>query len=187
MKLSIRQTILQRRNRIPAHQWKQSSLQIHAHLRQWPVYQNARVVHIYVNKPQEVETKSIIHHCWQSGKTVIVPYLVPHSPVLGHSILSSFDQLITGTFDLQEPLPETRVPVDLASIDLVIMPGVVFDRKGGRIGHGRGHYDKFLSRIEAYLLGICFSFQIVPVLPQGSHDIPTDEILTEDGFIVNVD
>jgi 5-formyltetrahydrofolate cyclo-ligase len=184
MKLTIRQAMLQRRVRFPAPEWKQCSQQIQTHLRQWPVFKNARIVHIYVNIHQEVETRSIIRHCWQSGKTVIVPYLVPQSPVLGHSVLSSFDQLTSGTFDLREPLPESRVSVDLGIIDLVIVPGVAFDKKGGRLGHGGGYYDLFLSRIDATMLGICFSFQIVCELPQASHDIPMHAILTEEGFAV---
>ena len=182
-KHTIRQAMLRRRERFPAHEWKLCSQQIYTHLWQWSVFQKARVVHIYVNMHREVETNSIIRQCWHTGKTVVVPYLVPQSSDLGYSILSEFDQLFTGTFNLREPFPKTRVPVDLESIDLVIVPGVAFDRKGGRLGHGRGYYDRFLSGFVAFFLGICFSFQVIRELPQSSHDIPMHEILTEDGFV----
>ncbi len=179
---AIRQKMLVQRPQFSVSQRKKASEQINQYLLQWPIFQKAEVVHIFLNQPEEPETFSIIENCWESQKKIVVPYLVS-STMLGHSVLTSFAQLQKGRFNIQEPIPETRQSVDLQQIDLVIVPGVAFDRKKGRLGYGKGYYDRFLSQIDAFFLGLAFHFQIVPFIPQMSHDIPMDGILTEKGFI----
>jgi len=186
-KATIRRDILTARRQFPAREREKASRQIQLHLLEWPFFQNAQVVHIFVNQSYEVETTAIIHVCWKMEKTVVVPYLVPQSNILGHSILSEFEQLQTKKFDLREPRPETRQSVDLKTIDLVIVPGVAFDKIGRRLGYGKGYYDRFLSQINGFFLGLTFQFQIVPMLPQSPHDISMDSILTESGFIFNAE
>ncbi len=184
-KASIRRDILTTRRQFSAHEREKASQQIQFHLLKWPCFQNAQVVHIFINQPHEVETTAIIDVCWKMEKTVVVPYLVPQSKILGHSILSEFDQLQTEKFDLREPRPETRQSLDLKTIDLVIVPGLAFDKTGGRLGYGKGYYDRFLSQIDGFFLGLTFQFQMVPLLPQSPDDISMDSILTERGFILN--
>ncbi|MBF0279846.1 MAG: 5-formyltetrahydrofolate cyclo-ligase [SAR324 cluster bacterium] len=182
-KVSVRQAILNHRSRYSNLEREKASKQIQNHLLQWPVFQEAQIVHIFVNQAQEVETTSIIQHCWQTGKTVAVPYLVPQSAILGHSILTTFEQLQTEKFGLREPRSETRQPIDLNTIDLVIVPGLAFDRRGGRLGYGKGYYDRFLSQIKPFFLALAFQFQVLPSIPQFPYDVPMNAILTEKGFI----
>ena len=184
-KASIRRDILIRRRQWPLSEREDASQQIQAHLKQWPPFQKAQVVHIFLNQPDEVQTRAIVSDCWQMNKTVVVPFRLPQSRRLGQSILSSFEQLETGEFELREPRPETRKPIDLKAIDLMIVPGVAFDKTGGRLGYGMGYYDRFLPESKALFLGLAFQLQIVPRLPQSPEDVPMDAILTEAGFILD--
>lgn len=182
-KQTIRKEILKQRRQFPHQEWQKASQKIWEYLLDWPTFQEAETIHLFINQPHEVETRSIVRYCWQSQKTVVIPYRLPHSSILGHSILSHFDQLVQTQFDLQEPLPEARQAIPLEMIDLVLVPGVAFDQTGGRLGYGKGYYDRFLSQVEAFFLGLTFSFQVLPSFPQSPFDISMDAILTEDGFI----
>ena len=68
------------------------------------------------------------------------------------------------------------------SFDLVIVPGVAFDRQGGRLGYGKGYYDRFLDQSHAFRLALAFDFQLLETVPTEIHDVPMDGILTENGF-----
>ena len=74
----------------------------------------------------------------------------------------------------------------VASIDLAIIPGVSFDRKGNRLGRGKGYYDRLLNKLNVYKIGICFQFQLTePGLPTEDSDIPMDEVWTENGNVAS--
>ena len=182
-KQALRGKILKQRQVFPHHDWQKASCALQHHLLAWPIFQQAQTVHVFLNQPHEVETFSIVRACWELGKTVGIPYLVPHSPLLGHSRLTHFEQLTHTRFNLQEPLAEARIPFDVRTIDLVLVPGVAFDLQGGRLGYGKGYYDRFLSQVEGFFLGLAFSFQIVPLVPQSDLDVAMDGILTEEGFL----
>lgn len=182
-KQTIREQILKQRRQFPRQEREKASCSVQEHLLAWPTFQKAQTVHLFLNQPHEVETFGIVRSCWEMGKTVAIPYIVPQSPQLGHSLLTHWNQLTQTKFDLQEPLPEARQSFDLNSIDLVLVPGVAFDQSGGRLGYGKGYYDRFLSEIEGFFLGLAFSFQIVPKVPQADLDVAMDGILTEEGFL----
>ena len=82
-----------------------------------------------------------------------------------------------------EPSPEVRIAMTPESFDLVIIPGVAFDRHGGRLGYGKGYYDRFLEQTCAFRLAIAFDFQVIEKVPTEKHDVPMNGILTEAGII----
>ena len=87
------------------------------------------------------------------------------------------DRLTEGAFHIDEPTGTAFT--DYAAIDLAVIPGVAFDRRGNRLGRGKGYYDRLLPRIPtAYKLGLCFPFQVLNQIPAEAHDIPMDEVLT---------
>ncbi len=75
--------------------------------------------------------------------------------------------------------PEGSVFETPEDIELIVVPGVAFDKKNNRIGRGRGYYDKFLRLSEAYKVGICFDFQLLDEIPVDEHDILMDIVITE--------
>ena len=79
-----------------------------------------------------------------------------------------------------EPSPKCN-EVNINQLDLVIVPGVAFDRFGGRLGRGSGYYDRFLKNLKAIFYGVCFKQQVVDKTPQDSHDAKMDIIMTPDG------
>ena len=94
----------------------------------------------------------------------------------------SFSDLVPGPFGLLEPNPKNE-EADLSSLEVILVPGVVFDVKGYRIGYGGGFYDRVLKETRALKVGVCYSFQLVESLPVEPHDVPVDLIITEDGII----
>ena len=95
----------------------------------------------------------------------------------------SFDDLISGMYGIQEPSPEKRIKMNPEIIDLVIVPGIAFDRQGGRLGHGKGYYDRFLQFTRAFRLGLAFDCQLLKTVPTESHDVPMNAILSESGIV----
>lgn len=84
------------------------------------------------------------------------------------------------------PVPEEEIVFDKDKIDVVIVPGVAFDKEGNRMGYGRGYYDRFLQDISAVRVGVCHSFQVIESVPCEEHDVKMDIIVTESGIWSNV-
>ncbi len=98
-------------------------------------------------------------------------------------ILDTYDQLETVYHGLLEPKPSETVRVNKQDIDLLIVPGLLFDKGGFRIGFGGGYYDRFLTDFPNQKLSLAGSFQVVENLPSESYDIPVDSIITEQGML----
>ena len=148
-----------------------------------PAYSAAKVVMYYVDVRSEVRTRHYLPEALTHGKKIIVPYCVDGELELFH--LTSMDELAVGMYKILEPkaelrsLPEKRfLPQQL---DLVMVPGVAFDRTGARMGHGFGYYDKLLqhARPDAPLVALAFECQLFPEIPTQEHDIFMDQIITE--------
>ena len=86
-------------------------------------------------------------------------------------------------YGIQEPSPESRIIMTPDMFDLVIVPGVAFDKKGRRIGQGKGYYDRFLELTSAFRLALAFDCQLLENVPSELHDIPMDAILSESGIL----
>lgn len=148
-----------------------------------PEYAAAQTVMFYIDVRDEVRTRHSLSAAIASGKRVVVPYCVDGELELFH--LESMDELDVGMYKILEPKDELRTvaskrlgPTDL---DLIMVPGVAFDRNGGRTGHGKGYYDKLLehARVETPLVALAFECQMFPEIPCESHDIYMDKVVTE--------
>ncbi len=177
----LRKSLLQKRAHLGSDERQLASFQIYHHALKWEVFQTSHTIHIYLNQPEEVATSGWIESAWAQQKKVVVPYLRPSSKTMGHSQLDSFQQLQNGPFSIPEPHPKYRVDVDLKTVDLVVVPGVGFDRKGGRLGYGQGYYDRFLSQVQALRVGLAFECQIVDQVPQTEHDVRMHFLISETG------
>jgi 5-formyltetrahydrofolate cyclo-ligase len=148
-----------------------------------PVYAAARTVMFYADVRSEVRTRNSLPDALTSGKRIVVPYCVNNELEL--FLLEDMEELSIGMYRILEPRPELRSLAQKrvlpGELDLVMVPGVAFDRKGGRMGHGFGYYDKLLqhARDDAPLVALAFECQLFPEIPTQAHDIFMDKIITE--------
>ncbi len=149
-----------------------------------PEYQSANCVMWYVDVRDEVRTRHALPEALESGKRVVIPYCVDGELELFH--LESMDELETGMYKILEPRAELREVdskrVDVKELDLILVPGVAFDARGGRTGHGKGYYDKLLenAKPETPLIALAFQCQIFDEIPMQEHDIFMDKVVTEE-------
>jgi len=179
----IRKTALRHRRELSALEKSQAESIMLESLFNWEIFKNAGVIHIFISKPDEPDTKPIIEHCWSSRKKIVVPVVLPDTFDLFHTEINSFDDLVSGMHGTQEPSPERLKKINPESFDLVIVPGVAFDRQGGRLGHGKGYYDRFLEITSAFRLGLTFNCQLLEKIPTELHDVPMNGILSESGIV----
>ena len=148
-----------------------------------PEYTAAGTVMLYVHMRSEVRTQPFVPMAMAAGKRVVVPCCAGDDLELFR--LESLDELELGIYLIPEPRRELRsVPskqVRPDQLDLVMVPGVAFDRQGGRLGHGKGYYDRLLRQLrpDALAVGVAFECQLLPEVPMLDFDVPMDKVITE--------
>ena len=153
-------------------QLMEQSEKILAKLEQHPDFVKSHKIMLYSALPDEVQTQAFLEK-WHLKKQIILP------TVVGDDIIPvDFGKDTTfagGDFNILEPQNEPYK----GEFDLIVVPGVAFDRKGNRIGRGKGYYDRFLCRhLNVKRIGICFDFQLVDEVPAEPFDIRMDEVIT---------
>jgi 5-formyltetrahydrofolate cyclo-ligase len=148
-----------------------------------PEYRQARTVLYYVDARSEVRTRDYLATALRHDKRIVVPYCVAGELEL--FLLESMDELAVGMYRILEPRPELRAQpgkrVSVEELDLIVVPGVAFDRRGARMGHGKGYYDRLLehARPDTPLVALAFECQLFPEVPTEAHDVFMDRVLTE--------
>lgn len=151
-----------------------------------PEFTAAGTVLIYVDARSEVQTRGTIADSLAGGREIVVPWCRDDQH-LGLFRLRSLAELVAGRFGILEPPPDLRVDsrrvVAPAALDLLLLPGLAFDRQGGRLGHGRGYFDRLLAdtRQDAVKAGLAFECQLVEEVPMAPHDVRLDVVVTEKG------
>jgi len=146
-------------------------------------FARSQTVMVYIDVRTEVRTRNNLPEMLASGKRIVVPYCV--DGLLELFLLENMDELAIGMYKILEPKPELREQpakrIDVSELDLIMVPGVAFDARGGRMGHGFGYYDKLLehARAETPLVALAFECQLFPEIPTQAHDIFMDKIITE--------
>ncbi len=148
-----------------------------------PEYAAAGTLSCYVAFRNEVRTRAFLEAAMASGKRVVVPYC--HTDRLALFRLESMDELAPGTLGILEPRAELRSlsarRIEAHDLDLMVVPGVAFDRRAARLGHGKGYYDRLLVdvRPDAPIVGLAFECQLFPEVPTRPHDVALDLVITE--------
>ena len=154
-----------------------------------PEYQTANVAMWYIDCRSETRTKPQLQEEIARGdKRIIVPYCTVDEQganKLGLWYLESFDELVVGKWNILEP-PRDRwgdpdKEAEPGELDIVMVPGVGFDRQGGRMGNGQGYYDRLLERVRpgCPLVAICYESQLFDEILVGPHDVFMDKVITE--------
>ena len=141
-------------------------------------FQMAEKILLYHSLPDELDTRRFLSK-WKDLKKFFLPR------VNGVNLeLLPYDEtsLEIGSFYIEEPTGDDIHPVE--EIEVIIVPGVAFDRKGRRLGRGKGFYDRLLETAKATKIGIGYEFQLVDELPAEPHDVPMDMVITEYSTII---
>jgi len=142
------------------------------------VFQNAKNIFIYNNLKDEVHTLEFIRK-WDQEKNFYLPVVEGDDLYFRHcNSTIGFQQ---STLGIMEPVGDNFT--DYNKVDLIIIPGIAFDRRMNRMGRGRGFYDRFLSNLKVPKMGICFDFQLFDGIPNDDKDVKMDFIVSENDFM----
>lgn len=180
LKRVLRREARARRDGMSPGERERMSEEVAANVLALPAVADATTVMAFSSFGSEVDTGPIIERLERDGQRVVLPR------VEGRDIVAvayrSGDRVRPTSFGAMEPAGAKKLAPE--EIDVVIVPGLAFDRSGHRVGYGRGFYDRFLStlRPDALTVGICFSAQLVDEVPHGRSDRPVDVVMTEHGL-----
>jgi len=146
-----------------------------------PQFQRASVIMMYLTMPNEIDTSDAVLYAWQQKKTVVVPRISWQQrhmiPVEINSLEKGFSTEVAG---LRNPIKGQPIPFE--DIDLVVTPGLGFDKRGNRLARGGAYYDRFFAnkKLIACKCGFAFSEQVVESIPVQQHDMPVDILVTDE-------
>ncbi|MBE6050288.1 MAG: 5-formyltetrahydrofolate cyclo-ligase [Clostridium sp.] len=179
-KKSLRREMIQKRDSVELSRKNLMDLVIKKKLMNLQKFKEAKNIFIYIGYGSEIDTYKYIKEFLNMGKNIYVPKTNVREKTMEAVQINSLDNLVKGTYGILEP-DSFKNKIDKDKIDLVILPGVVFDKQGGRIGYGGGYYDKYLMNMDKniFKVALCYEFQIIDEVPTEPHDIKADLVLTE--------
>ena len=151
---------------------------VFSRLEQSAAFQLAEKILMYHSLPDELDTRAFLNK-WKTRKKFFLPRV---NGVNLEILPYDESRLEIGSFHIEEPKGTDLHPVD--EIEVIVVPGVAFDRKGRRLGRGKGFYDRLLMNAKATKIGVGYEFQLVEELPVEKYDVPMDMIITEETTIV---
>ena len=188
-KEQIRKDMAKAVNGLTERQRTEKTRAIEARLFDFANFLEARIVLLYVDSDCEVRTKSILRRASDFNKIVVLPVFDGERRKMTILKVDNLDKdLQSGPRGVLEPNPERCKPVPLNKVDIAIIPGQAFDEKGGRVGSGRGYYDRFIPELPATTRKVALAFeeQILPLIPTESHDRHVDIIITDKRIIYKI-
>lgn len=181
LKKALRQQLRNRLSAIPTAQLQQRSAAACRLLCEQEEYRRAEVLMLFLSSPLDVDTRQLALQAWADQKRVLAPRVSWDQrrmlPVEIHSLISGVDNSNLG---VREPVE--GLPVPMADLDLVVVPGLGFDEQGNRLGRGRGFYDRFLSHVDFHgvACALAFEVQVVESIPVGPQDVRVDMLVTDE-------
>jgi 5-formyltetrahydrofolate cyclo-ligase len=177
----LRRELRQLLNDIPVAERKRKSAGIVRRLCAKSFFKKARTIMSYVALPTEVQTRTLIRQALRAGKTVYVPCVNVRTRTMRVCPIRNYDEdLRPGAYGIPEPVKRPVRRHEIAVFDLIVVPGLGFDRRGGRLGRGAGYYDRFLkSQKGAFKVGLSFREQVVRKIPMTRQDASVDCVMTD--------
>lgn len=184
---TLRLQVLASRDELTGGERQAKSLSITDKVVGWPPVVDARAIFVYMNFRSEVETTDMVRRFFSMRKVVTIPFTRTEThELVAVQVTDIQEQVAPGYCGIPEPLPNMvqTAAYDPSGIDVVIVPGSVFDKSGGRLGYGGGYYDRFLAKAApgALRVGLAFELQVVDTVPVEPHDQFMDFVVTEENF-----
>ncbi len=144
-----------------------------------PEWKRARTVMAYAALQGEPDLSPVLREILCSGRRLVLPRCEGESII--PRLVTGLSRLSPGAYGIPEP-GEGCPAVRPEEIDLLLVPGLAFDREGFRLGQGGGYYDRFLPQARGFRLGVCHAFELLPAVPREAHDARMDGAMTGDGI-----
>lgn len=188
-KAHIRSRVLAARNGLSPEERSTQSRQIAERIVGMMAFRHARVVMAYNTFGSEVHTDAFIRVVREGGKRLVLPRIDRGRDCLALYQVDGEHALKAGVWGIREPDPVLCAPVSPGELDFVLTPGVAFDRRGGRIGYGKGYYDRLLASCleeggRPWTVAGAFDVQLVDAVPLEEHDVPVHAVATASECIV---
>lgn len=151
-------------------------------------YKESDNIFIYISYDSEINTKDIITRAIKEGKKIYVPRTEFSTKLMNAVRIENFDNLVESRYGILEPKKDEPF-IDPNDLDLIVVPGVAFDKNGGRVGYGAGYYDRYFKRInnenksKIVKLALAYDFQLMDKVPTDEEDVLIDAVMTEKQFI----
>lgn len=181
-KAELRRRILAQRDALAPERRAALSALIFLRIQALPTFAAARSVLAYHSFGSEPDTRPLLDAVLAAGKRLVLPRVDrPSRRLTLHHVAAPEQELLPGVWGIPEPDPARCPPAPIEVIDFVLVPGVVFDVHGGRIGYGAGYYDRLLGECPAAtaLIAAAFELQVVDAVPMAEHDRRVDQVVTE--------
>ena len=176
-KQQIRRAIEARRRALDPRWAEAASARIVRNFQTLEAFRSAETIALYMAIGGEVNLDLLFPECWKSGKRTCIPVFNPATKIYEMAEITRKTDYKTGHYGIREPVSPALCSMD--KIELVAVPGVAFDQKGNRMGRGGGYYDRLLEGFYGVSAAVAFDFQILPAIPNESHDRPVDVLVTE--------
>ena len=180
-KSKLRYDYLKIRDRIePALRYAYSNV-ILSRIKKLKEYQDSQIVMFYLSYGSEVFTDTMINEFLSDGKEVAVPVIQnPGDGIMTAVKINKLEDCYEKVYGIRQPEFNESDVVSKEDVDLIFVPGIVFDLNGYRIGYGKGYYDRWLDGTDvSKRVGLAFEVQLIDKIPNGQYDLPVSKILTE--------
>ncbi|MRN51605.1 5-formyltetrahydrofolate cyclo-ligase [Paenibacillus monticola] len=183
------------RDKLPAVQREQLSSQVCSYAWEWMKTEGAASLLAYVPFRSELDTRPLITRAWEEQCEVLLPRVLPGNGAMTLHKVRSWNELAPGAYGILEPTLSTGAQQESEVHPLpnvIFVPGLAFDLRGGRLGYGRGYYDRLRAawetnpRVSAkppVWIGLAYGMQIIPEVPMAAHDAFMDLLITENGIL----
>ncbi len=188
-KSEIRRSTFARRDALSKEEHSEKSAAIMERLFGFANFLEARIVLFYMSYSSEVDTGPMVRKALELEKIVALPLVDSKKKEIVPFRIENLDRDIRARYrGIREPIPQRCKQIPVQYINLAIIPGVAFDERGGRIGHGIGVYDRFIPRLDITTrkVALAFECQMVPQIPMEPHDRYTDIIITEKRIVYKI-
>lgn len=178
------------RNQLFADQREDLSSLVCKHAWEWMESEGVASLMAYVSFRSELDTHPLIARAWEGHREVLLPRVLPANGTMTIHVVNSWNELELGTYGIHEPIVSvgSQDPGAIPLPEVVFVPGLAFDLRGGRLGYGRGYYDRLYASWEAAAkppvwIGLAYGMQLVPEVPMDEHDAFMDMLITENGIV----